>query len=187
MRHEITSQQTKAALSDALKSKMRKKPLSKISITDIVTEAKVNRKTFYYHFTDIYELLRWTFEQDAAKIISLYDFAIEYTEVIAYTMDYIESNEYIINCTMDSFGLEALKDFFYKDFITLAKFIIEAREEISEIKLEENYKQFLQVFFASAISSILFKWFCDGHKTDKQQICNMIKQTIESSLDGIFK
>ncbi len=187
MRHEITSQQTKQALSDALKSKMRKKSLSKISITDIVTEAGVNRKTFYYHFTDIYELLRWTFEQDSAKIISQYDYAIEYTEVISYTMDYIESNEYIINCTMDSLGLEALKDFFYRDFIALARYIIEAREASSENKLDENYKQFLQVFFASAISSILFKWFCDGHKADKQQVCNMIKLTIENSLDGIFK
>ena len=187
VRHEITSLQTKQALSDALKSKMRKKSLSKISITDIVTEAAVNRKTFYYHFADIYELLRWTFEQDAAKIVSQYAFAIEYTEVIAYTMDYIESNEYIISCTMDSLGLEALKDFFYKDFITLAGYIINARENISEKKLDDDYKQFLQVFFASAISSILFKWFCDGHTADKGQVCNMIKQTIESSLDGIFK
>ncbi len=187
MRHEISSLKTKQALSAALKSKMQKKPLAKISITDIVTECKVNRKTFYYHFTDIYDLVRWTFEEDAHKIISQYDFAIEYAEIIIYTMDYIESNEYIINCARDSLGLEALKGFFYKSFIDLAQKIIEAREESSTVKLDENYKQFLFVFFASAISSILFKWLYDGHKTDKQQICNMIKQTIEGFLDGIFK
>ena len=80
MRHEITSQQTKQALSEALKRKMRKKTLSKISITDIVTECKVNRKTFYYHFTDVYDLLSWTFEQDAQQIVDQYDFAIEYRQ-----------------------------------------------------------------------------------------------------------
>ena len=187
MRHEITSFQTKKALSDALKRKMRKKPLSKISITDIVTECNVNRKTFYYHFDDIYSLLTWTFEQDSAKIVEQYDYAIDYTEVISYTMDYIESNEYIMNCTMDSLGLEALKGFFYRDFIDISRRIVESREQTADKKLDEHYKQFLSVFYASAISSILFKWFSDGHKDDKNAICNMIKQTLDSSLDGVFQ
>ena len=187
MRHEITSFQTKQALSEALKRKMVKKPLSKISITDIVTECNVNRKTFYYHFDDIYSLLSWTFEQDAAKIVEQYDYAIDYTEVIAYTMDYIESNEHIMNCTMDSIGLEALKGFFHHGFIDITRKIVDAKEQASGKSIDENYKQFLSLFYSSAVSSILFKWLCDGHSEDKNQICNMIKQTLDSSLDGVFK
>ncbi len=187
MKHEISNLKTKQALSAALKARMRKKPLSKISITDIVTESNLNRKTFYYHFTDIYDLLRWTFQEEAREIVSTYDFAIEYTEVIMYAMDYIESNEYIINCTLDWLGLEALKSFFYDGFIELSKNIVEARESVSDRKLDEEYKKFLCIFLASAISSILFKWFYDRSAADKQTICNMLKQTIEDTLDGIFK
>ena len=33
---------------------MEKKPLSKITVSEIIADCGVNRKTFYYHFEDIY-------------------------------------------------------------------------------------------------------------------------------------
>ena len=48
---------------------MKKKSLSKISISEIVKECQINRKTFYYHFEDIYDLLEWHLEQEVAQII----------------------------------------------------------------------------------------------------------------------
>ena len=37
---------------------MEKKPLSKITVSEIIADCGVNRKTFYYHFEDIYALLK---------------------------------------------------------------------------------------------------------------------------------
>ena len=58
MKHEVTSLNTKKALAAALKELMTKKPLSKITVSDIISVCGVNRKTFYYHFQDIYDLLK---------------------------------------------------------------------------------------------------------------------------------
>ena len=54
MKHEITSLNTKKTLSASLKKFMERKPLSKISVSEIIADCGVNRKTFYYHFDDIY-------------------------------------------------------------------------------------------------------------------------------------
>ena len=54
MKHNEQSQQTKQALSEALKAMMKKKPLNKITVRELVEDCGVNRKTFYYHFEDIY-------------------------------------------------------------------------------------------------------------------------------------
>lgn len=35
------------------------------SASKIANEAKINRQTFYYHFTDKYDLLRWVYCEDA--------------------------------------------------------------------------------------------------------------------------
>ena len=70
MKHEITSQNTKRMLANTLISLMKKKPLSKISISEIVKECQINRKTFYYHFEDIYGLLEWHLEQEINSIIN---------------------------------------------------------------------------------------------------------------------
>lgn len=46
MKHEVITLNTKKTLSASLKKCMERKPLSKITVTDIVNECGLNRKTF---------------------------------------------------------------------------------------------------------------------------------------------
>ena len=57
MKHEEISLNTKKALAEALKLAMKKKPFQKITVSELIEACHVNRKTFYYHFEDIYALL----------------------------------------------------------------------------------------------------------------------------------
>ena len=61
------SEITKRALENALKTLLLKKPLNKITISDVTEECGVNRMTFYYHFKDIYDLVEWCCLEDAGK------------------------------------------------------------------------------------------------------------------------
>lgn len=48
---------------------MRRKPFSKITVSELIKTCNVNRKTFYYHFEDIYDLLKWMLEQEAVAVV----------------------------------------------------------------------------------------------------------------------
>ena len=50
---------TKIAMEASLKKLMLKKPLDKITISDITDDCGISRMTFYYHFKDIYDLVDW--------------------------------------------------------------------------------------------------------------------------------
>lgn len=65
MKHEIASMRTKKALADSLRKIMTHKSFSKITVSEIIADCGVNRKTFYYHFEDIYALLHWMLEQES--------------------------------------------------------------------------------------------------------------------------
>ena len=52
---------TKKVLAYALKSLMATRPLSKITVGDICEACDMNRKSFYYHFRDKYDLVNWIF------------------------------------------------------------------------------------------------------------------------------
>ena len=52
----------------ALVRLLQQRPLSQITVNDIVEECGVARQTFYYHFQDIYDLLQWIFLQAAAEM-----------------------------------------------------------------------------------------------------------------------
>ena len=52
---------TKNALATSLKNLMKEKPFEKISVSDICDACGMNRKSFYYHFKDKYDLVNWIF------------------------------------------------------------------------------------------------------------------------------
>ncbi len=62
---------TEKSLIESFKKLLSKKPISKITIKELTDDCKMSRMTFYYHFTDIYDLARYVSGQDALKIEQL--------------------------------------------------------------------------------------------------------------------
>ena len=58
MTHKEISLNTKKKLASALKQAMKKKPFGKITVSELIKTCGINRNTFYYHFEDIYALLK---------------------------------------------------------------------------------------------------------------------------------
>ena len=56
---------TKQLIKNVLIDLCQTQSFRKISVQKIANEAKINRQTFYYHFTDKYDLLRWVYCEDA--------------------------------------------------------------------------------------------------------------------------
>lgn len=186
MKHEEISLITKKALAEALKQEMRVKPFQKITVSDLIRKCDVNRKTFYYHFQDMYALLQWVFEQEAIEVVKGYDLLADYQEVILFIMDYVEKNDYIISCACDSIGREELKRFLYKDFLECVVSMLEQAEAISGKELEQGYKDFLCRFYTDAIAGMLIEWIRSRDRSDRAAVVDYVTYTIRESLVGIF-
>jgi AcrR family transcriptional regulator len=61
---------TKQAFSIALKELMQEVPFDKIRIADICNRCGMNRKSFYYHFKDKYDLLNSANKHDLDWVLS---------------------------------------------------------------------------------------------------------------------
>ena len=185
MKHEEISLNTKKALAESLKSAMKKKPLQKITVSELILDCNMNRKTFYYHFEDIYALLKWTFEQEAIEVVKHFDLLVDYEEAIHFIMDYVETNEYILNCAYDSIGRDELKRFFSADFLEIVVSIINHTEKILGKTLDKNYKDFLSNFYMEAIAGILIDWIKNRDKKSREVVIRYISATIRESLVAI--
>ena len=77
MKHEITSLNTKKTLAESLKKIMKHKSFSKITVSEIISDCGLNRKTFYYHFEDIYALLKWILESEAIEVVKHFNLIVD--------------------------------------------------------------------------------------------------------------
>ena len=187
MTHEEISLQTKKQLAAALKEAMEKKPFSKITVSELIAACGMNRKTFYYHFSDIYDLLVWMFEQEAVEVVKSFDLIVDSEEAIHFVMDYIDENKKVINCAYNSIGRDALKRFFCRDFEGIALELIRSAEELYGKELSAGYREYLCRFYTEGLSGVMLDWIQNREKRSREEVVNYTVSSIRDSLTGIMK
>lgn len=157
MKHEIQSQATKQALADSLKELLTKKSFSRITVTELVENCGVNRKTFYYHFEDIYALLRWMLEKDMVSVLISEELTSEPEKVIRYALDYINQNRQLLTCVINELDHDQLRNFLYEDLSAPIRSVIQKAEQECGLVLEEDYREYLTSFYTSGMSGMIIQ------------------------------
>lgn len=113
------SDQTKHALAAALKELMAQKPLDKITIHDITQRCGIRRQNFYYHFEDLYDLMRWMFQEEAVSLLRQHEGTLLWQEGFLQLFRYLEENRAVCLCALKSMGRTHLKRFFEADIYAI--------------------------------------------------------------------
>ncbi len=187
MRHEVTSLNTKRTLAASLKNMMKKKTLSKITVSEIITDCGVNRKTFYYHFDDIYALLKWMLNEEAIEVVKQFDLLVDYREAVIFVMNYVQENKHLLSCIYDSMGRNEMKRFFYADFVGVTEKIIESTERKLKIHVNEEFKEFLIHFYTEAIAGLLIDEFTNKEQHDPKIAADYFALILENSLPSVLQ
>ena len=115
----------------------------------------MNRNTFYYHFEDINDLLKWTLEQEAIDVVKHFDLMSDYEEAVRFVMNYIEENEKLLNNICNSLGQGELKRFFFNDLYGITSSVIDKTIQQMELSIPSDYRDFLRRFYTEAFAGLL--------------------------------
>ena len=189
MKHGVTSYNTKKMLAETLKKAMEQKTFSKITISELIRECNINRKTFYYHFADIYALLKWMLEEEAVQVVRHFDLLVDYEEAIRFVMDYVSENRFIKSCVVDAAGREEIKRFFYADFVALVVSVIEEAEERCGVKFEVEFKEYAARFYTEALVAAMIDWACRasaGEPGERERIIGYLTTIIGATVESML-
>lgn len=186
MKQEDKSQHTKLLFADALKGLLQQKPLTKITVSELVTVCGLNRKTFYYHFMDIYDLLRWMLEQEAIEVVRQYDLLTDYEKAIRFVMDYMWRNEAILRNICHNAGRDQLKNFFFTDFVNIFQRSIDAITEQANLSLSEAFLHFQSHFYAEAAAGLMVEWLENEIKLEPEQAVLYISTILRASIPAVL-
>lgn len=184
MKHEVTTLNTKKMLSASLKHCMEKKSLSKITVTDIVTDCGLNRKTFYYHFQDVPDLLKWTLEQEAVDVVKQFDLLNELEEALRFVVRYIRENSHMINCAYDSIGRDELKRFLNHDFQSIVMSIVEQIERKENVHSDPDAKKIICNFYTEGMAGELVDLLKSRDAAQDEKSIRCISLVVRTSLEA---
>ncbi|MEQ2471431.1 TetR/AcrR family transcriptional regulator C-terminal domain-containing protein [Laedolimicola intestinihominis] len=186
MKHEMQSQATKQALVDSLKQLLTKKSFSKITVTEIVENCGYNRKTFYYHFEDIYSLLRWMLEQDLLSVVDSNELTSDPEKVIRFALSYIKQNRQLLTCVITELGHDELRNFLYDDFAAPIRMVIQKTESEIGLTLDDAYREYLTSFYTSGMTGMIIRVLLRKISSEDEFIEDMIT-TFHVSLTALVQ
>ena len=182
------SDQTRRALADALKTLMAQRPLEKISIRDITDLAGIRRQNFYYHFADVYDLLRWTIQEEAVSLLRQHEGALLWQEGLLQLFRYLEENRAFCQCTLHSAGREHLKRLVSADVYEIIYRTI--RQIQSDLHLPETSApncdmELLTHFYVTALSGMVESWFLGEIERTPEQLVHFTDRLLQDHLRGV--
>jgi probable dihydroxyacetone kinase regulator len=170
------SQTTKRALSESLKKLLAQKSLDKITVSDITDDCGVNRMTFYYHFSDVYDLIEWTCIYDADKALDGMKTYDTWQQGFLHIFDAVLENKPFILNVYHSMSREQVELYLYKLTYNLLIDVVE--EKAIGMHVRDEDKAFIADFYKFAFVGLVLDWIRNGMKVEPQVVIDRLSVLI---------
>ncbi len=163
---------TKRALASALKELMESTPFAKITVSDICAKCNMNRKSFYYHFKDKFDLVNWIYDVEYLGHVKIGEDLLGWDSVL-HVCDYFYANR--------DFYRKILKvedqNSFQNHFREIVSPLLE--EDIKEILGEQEDAMFYVNFFGDAVMCALIRWLSEKDPVPPKEFIKKLQSCIQ--------
>lgn len=167
-------------MASALKELMEEIPFEKISVSHICERCNMNRKSFYYHFKDKYDLVNWIFDIDFISFITQEN-STERWELFEVLINYFFDNRSFYRKVLKVKGQNS----FSEHFRELAHPII--RKRLNDIVDASINHDFMVCILADTCICAIERWLSDKTCMPPEQFVQIIRTLTESIAVALYK
>lgn len=148
--------ETDKLLAQALMACVETTPVDKVSVKCITEQCGLNRQTFYCHFHDIYDLIRWILEREAYRVVRAAGEAKDLFNCIMLMVQAMdEKRSFFVALYSSSHYLELRQD--YMEYLARAQ-----KEEFAHTLCDfgwgSEYADFIARINALILTEFIEKW-----------------------------
>lgn len=157
-RYETASRNTEKMFAESLKRLLREMPLEKISVQKLADDCGVNRKTFYYHFDNVNDLLGWMLETDATGAFQNIESCNDPEELLRFCIEYSDQNRRLLKMALQdgNVGFGHLK--LYGGCHRIVRLMAEHAQQKQKLDVAEEYADYVIEFYTGALARSLYQY-----------------------------
>ncbi len=174
------SQITKRALEQSLKNLLLKKPLTKITVSDIAEDCGINRMTFYYHFRDIYDLVEWSCLEDARQALEEKKTYDTWQQGFLQIFEAVRKNKPFIMNVYKCVQKERVEQYLSPLVDNLLLNVI--NKEATKVFIRDDDKQFIAKVYSYIFIGIMLDWIKDDMREKPEEIVERLAKLIRGSI-----
>ena len=159
------SELTKRAIQESFKKLLSNQPLDKITVKNITDDCGVNRNTFYYHYSDIYQLLEEIFLTEAQKSVEKMEVGQSWEEGLKTGLCFVKENTKLIYHVYN----------------------IDNVSKTLKLSVSDDDKKFIASFYKYAIVGIVLDWLEGGMKNDPDELIERMSKLLSGTLKTVLE
>ena len=176
---------TKRALATSLKELMAEQPFAKINVAQICERCNMNRKSFYYHFKDIYDLVEWCCLEDARIALQGKKTSSTWHEGLLQIFDAVMENKPFILNVYRCVGREQIENYLFQLTCDLLMGVV--AEKSKDIPITDEQKIFIADLYKYSFVGIMLDWIKNGMREDYREIADDTATALYGSIDNAIR
>lgn len=171
---------TKQAIANALKSLMQEKPFAAISVQELVRQSGISRNTFYYHFPDKYQVVRWIFYTEITPILSSGMEVKNWPENLLALCRYMQENRSFYLSALAVEGQNSFVECLMEFYQSLVRNLLHNADRDGALSPEDV--EFVAHFYAYSLIGTVLEWAREGMNADPLPVIQRLKRLSSGEL-----
>lgn len=159
---------------------LNKKTLNNVTVTELARNCSIERKTFYYHYENLTELVKEIFQEELLVVVD------EFNETLSWEDSFVLAAKFILE------NKKAIKHLYQSDYKDdVEKYVFSIAGEImnkyvdlvsEDTKAKEVDKRLIAYFYQCALSSALIQWVATDMKSDPAIMTERIGKLMDGNI-----
>lgn len=176
---------TKKAIRDSFIKLLNEKPLSQISVRDIVDDCGVNRNTFYYYYQDLPQLLELVINEEIDQVIEKHPSVDSVEEGVNALIGFSMENRKAIMHIYQSVNRDVFEKFYWKICDHVVTSLV--GDTLKERGIEEKECRMILDYAMCVCFGLTMGWMESGMKSDIQEFTNWLFDVHYGTLEEVLK
>ena len=172
----------KYRLAEAMKNCMKKMPVEKITVKEIVAECGTTRQTFYRNFQDKYDLINWYFDRILLESFQHMGEGKTAYEGLVNKFHYIEEEKLFFKAAFRNDDQNCLRD---HDFQLICAFYTEQLETRMACRLSRELQFQLEMYCQGSIYMTV-QWVLGYRKCSAEELAHALASAMPEELQTVF-
>mgnify|MGYP004606024499 CR=1 FL=1 len=161
------------------------KPFDKITVKEIIDDCQIARRTFYYHYQDLYAVVEDILRLETERAVE------DFNELGSWEESFIRASRFVLD---NQTAVYHLFNSIHRDEII--KYVDQVASDIMIRYIDRvcpsggsdaRDRELIALFYKSALSGIVFSWLGSGMKDDAETTVRRIGQLFGGNIERALK
>lgn len=155
---------TEAAIQDTFLKLLSEQPFDKITVTQLVEECQITRRTFYYHYSDLFELLDIILRRETDRAVAEFEATGSWEECMITASRFAREHKRAVYHIYTSSHRLELERHVNRVSEEMMRSYVE--RQAKGLRVSEQDKQLVCDLYRFGITDIFYTWLENGMKED---------------------